>query len=279
MANVNTVNNLGGDLTLTGTQNVSVSDDGLQTITLTGPDLSPLATTAELNAVSGTLSSEIDSDIVVHASVVDAHHSRYTDAEAVTATQSARDALEAQIGAISNWEELAHVTLTSESTEIVTSTFAERDLLRLEFDLLSSGTEEPPFDEIINAEAIMEFNSDNTQNYGPDPSNPMASGVRSLMGVGYSTSQTLPVTFSSDGVLNVDNREKFKRVRVGLVTNFKEGLPNSFDEIDTVWHNDTDRVTSVKIYFSTSSSVPIPGLKELKLREGSNLRILGRNLL
>ena len=60
MANVNTVNNLSGDLTLTGTQNVSVSDNGLQTITITGPDLSPFATSADLTSVSGSLQTQID---------------------------------------------------------------------------------------------------------------------------------------------------------------------------------------------------------------------------
>ncbi|KKL49192.1 hypothetical protein LCGC14_2317970 [marine sediment metagenome] len=60
MANVNTVNTLNGDLTLTGTQNVTVSDNGLQTITITGPDLSPLATTADLTSVSGSLQTQID---------------------------------------------------------------------------------------------------------------------------------------------------------------------------------------------------------------------------
>ncbi len=93
MSSVQSLNTLSTDLTLTGTQNVSVSDDGNTIITITGPDLSSFTTTAELNAVSGTLSSEIDSDITEHAADSSAHHARYTDSEAVSATDAARTSL------------------------------------------------------------------------------------------------------------------------------------------------------------------------------------------
>lgn len=45
------------------------------------------------STLSGILSAEIDADIVTHAAVVDAHHTRYTDAEAISATASARATL------------------------------------------------------------------------------------------------------------------------------------------------------------------------------------------
>ena len=141
MANVNTVNNLSGDLTLTGTQNVSVSDDGLQTITFTGPDLSPLATTAELSAVSGTLSSEIDSDVATHAADSSAHHVKYTDAEAVTATESARVAvsgsLQTQIDVLDIERGIIHRDFT---TEIVGNTTTRTQFAEYTFPANSLGT-------------------------------------------------------------------------------------------------------------------------------------------
>jgi hypothetical protein len=61
-SDVDSVNAVTGAVLVTGTQNVTTQTAG-QTITVTGPDLSPYATTAELASASGTLSSEIDSDV------------------------------------------------------------------------------------------------------------------------------------------------------------------------------------------------------------------------
>jgi hypothetical protein len=51
------------------------------------------ASSTELSNASGTLSAEIDSDISTHAAVADAHHAKYTDAEAVSALETTTDAL------------------------------------------------------------------------------------------------------------------------------------------------------------------------------------------
>ncbi|KKN19215.1 hypothetical protein LCGC14_0948110, partial [marine sediment metagenome] len=96
--NVDSVNAISGDVLVTGTQNVTTQTLG-QTITVTGPDLSPYATSAEVDsdiaAVSGTLSDEIDTDIATHVTVNDAHHSRYTDSEAVSALETTTSELAA----------------------------------------------------------------------------------------------------------------------------------------------------------------------------------------
>ncbi|KKM70066.1 hypothetical protein LCGC14_1444530, partial [marine sediment metagenome] len=67
---------------ITGSDGVTVIS-GVNTIELVG------FRTEFVNA-SGTLSAEIDSDISTHAADTDAHHAKYTDAEAVTATEAAR---------------------------------------------------------------------------------------------------------------------------------------------------------------------------------------------
>lgn len=50
---------------------------------------------AEFINASGTLSAEIDSDIATHAAIADAHHAKYTDAEAITALEPTTSALAA----------------------------------------------------------------------------------------------------------------------------------------------------------------------------------------
>lgn len=59
-SDVDSVNNLTGSLTFVGADGISISDNDVDTITITGPDLSSFATIAELNSVSGTLQSQID---------------------------------------------------------------------------------------------------------------------------------------------------------------------------------------------------------------------------
>lgn len=53
------------------------------------------ATDAELTSVSGHLSTEIDTDIATHAADSSAHHTRYADAEAITALEPTTSALAA----------------------------------------------------------------------------------------------------------------------------------------------------------------------------------------
>lgn len=83
-SDVDSINAVTGAVLVTGTQNITTQTVG-QTITVTGPDLSSFATSAEVDsdiaAVSGTLSSEIDSDVATHAAITDAHHTRYTKEE------------------------------------------------------------------------------------------------------------------------------------------------------------------------------------------------------
>ena len=158
--NVRTVNNLNGDLVLITNQNLSVSDNGSDTITLTGPDLTSFVTSSELdtelNTVSGTLqtqidgidnhsrytdseavtatdaarttlsstlSNEIDSDISTHSSAPDAHHTRYTDGEAVTATDAARTSLSGTLQTqIDGKADSVH---THDASDVVTGTFVD----------------------------------------------------------------------------------------------------------------------------------------------------------
>lgn len=86
---VDDLNAVTGSVLITGTQNTTTQTVG-QTITITGPDLTSFATSSEVTSVSGHLSTEIDTDIATHAADVDAHHAKYTDAEAISATESAR---------------------------------------------------------------------------------------------------------------------------------------------------------------------------------------------
>ena len=112
-AGVTSVNSLSGIITLAGAGEVSVTTDG-QTITFSGTDhtagggggsggsdtaiagadgitvISGVPTEGEVTvsgfrteflSASGTLSSEIDSDIATHAAISDAHHTRYTKDE------------------------------------------------------------------------------------------------------------------------------------------------------------------------------------------------------
>ncbi len=69
-----------------------------EAITALGPTTSALAasgveTDANIVAVSGHLSTEIDTDISTHAAIVNAHHDKYTDAEAITALGPTTSAL------------------------------------------------------------------------------------------------------------------------------------------------------------------------------------------
>ena len=121
--NVRTVNNLQGDVLLLTNQNLSVSDNGSDTITIVGPDLSGLVTSSELTTELGLLSAEIDSDIVVHATVSDAHHARYTDAEAVFATEAARTSLSGNLQTqIDGKADSVH---THDASDVVTGTFVD----------------------------------------------------------------------------------------------------------------------------------------------------------
>ncbi len=51
---------------------------------------SGVALGAEIASASGTVSAQITDDIATHTAIATAHHTKYTDAEAVTATESAR---------------------------------------------------------------------------------------------------------------------------------------------------------------------------------------------
>ncbi|KKL62375.1 hypothetical protein LCGC14_2185830 [marine sediment metagenome] len=100
---------------INGLQNITVSNNGLDTITITGPDLSPFATKEKLNAVSGTLQTQIDG--------ID-NHSRYTDTEAVTATEAARASLSGTLQAMIDAEIL---TLRNELLTVSDSLQAQID--------------------------------------------------------------------------------------------------------------------------------------------------------
>lgn len=139
MANVQSLNNLDGHMTITVNQNLAISDNGSDTITITGPDVSDFVTTSELdtavNTISGTLSSEIDSDIAAHAADPDAHHARYTDAEAVSATDAARASLSGTLSAEIDSDITTHTSdpdahhARYTDAEAVTATQSARDAL------------------------------------------------------------------------------------------------------------------------------------------------------
>lgn len=74
---VDSINTVTGTVTLNGSDGNIANTIG-QTITIQG-------FRSEFLAASGSLSAEIDSDISTHASDADAHHIKYTDAEAVAA--------------------------------------------------------------------------------------------------------------------------------------------------------------------------------------------------
>ncbi len=115
-SDVDSVNAVTGAVLVTGSQNVTTQTVG-QTITVTGPDLSSFATSAEVDsdiaAVSGTLSAEIDSDISTHAAISDAHHSKYTDSEAVSATESARFTMSGTLSAEIDSDIVTHTAISS----------------------------------------------------------------------------------------------------------------------------------------------------------------------
>lgn len=73
-ADVSSLEGLQGDLTLAGADGITITDDSVSEITITG------FRTEFINA-SGTLSNEIDSDISAHSADSGAHHERYSKEE------------------------------------------------------------------------------------------------------------------------------------------------------------------------------------------------------
>lgn len=109
-AGVNSLETLQGDISLTAAGNITITDNASDTITISGAatsvdgaDHSVLSnldfasaghtgfvSEAELSSASGTLSTQITTDISTHTGITDAHHSRYTDSEAIGATEASR---------------------------------------------------------------------------------------------------------------------------------------------------------------------------------------------
>ena len=81
-SDVDSVNSITGAVLIAGDDGNTISNAG-QTVTVNGFH-------DEFVNASGTLSSEIDSDISTHAAISTAHHAKYTDSEALVATESAR---------------------------------------------------------------------------------------------------------------------------------------------------------------------------------------------
>lgn len=106
-SDVDSVNSLGGAIIIDSEGSVFVTTVG-QTITISGAEEGALVGTDGITIISGTntitisafrnefvnasgsLSSEIDSDIATHTAITNAHHTKYTDIEAITATESVR---------------------------------------------------------------------------------------------------------------------------------------------------------------------------------------------
>jgi hypothetical protein len=89
---VDSINTVTGTVTLAGADGITVVDDTIDSDT---PILTVSGFKTEFVNASGTLSSEIDSDIVAHTAISDAHHTRYTNAEAIAALGPTTSALAA----------------------------------------------------------------------------------------------------------------------------------------------------------------------------------------
>ena len=86
-SDVSSVNAITGAVLIAGSDGLTI-DNTSQTVTVQG------FYTEFVNA-SGTLDSQIDSDIVTHAAIPSAHHEKYTDAEAISALEPTTSALAA----------------------------------------------------------------------------------------------------------------------------------------------------------------------------------------
>ncbi len=91
-SNITTID---GHLRYTKDENDAITGSDGITITSGTDTIDVAGFRTEFVNASGTLSSEIDSDISIHAAVNDAHHAKYTDAEAITALEPTTSALAA----------------------------------------------------------------------------------------------------------------------------------------------------------------------------------------
>lgn len=188
-----------------------VGVDGIAVISGTNTTVSGFRD--ELIAVSGSLSQEIDSDISAHAAITDAHHSRYTDSEAIAATEGARVTvsghLQNQIDAV-DVDELEDavvgtdgITVTSGSNEISISGF------RTEF-VSASGSLQSVIDNKVSkagdtVSGTLEFTEFNPGGTTQIISFPSAAGtgdttdVEIFLGGGGDDTETGTFTFRFDG--------------------------------------------------------------------------------
>lgn len=74
---------------------------------------SGVATDANIVSVSGHLSTEIDTDISTHAADISAHHIRYADSEAISATESARFTMSGTLSTEIDNDIITHVAISN----------------------------------------------------------------------------------------------------------------------------------------------------------------------
>ncbi len=92
------------NLAITGSDGISIVS-GSNTIDIGG-------FLAEFLSASGTLSTQITDDIATHDAITNAHHDKYTDAEAVTATESARFTMSGTLSAEIDTDISTHATVS-----------------------------------------------------------------------------------------------------------------------------------------------------------------------
>ncbi len=91
-SDIDSINTVTGTLTLGGADGITIVDDTTSSDT---PILTVSGFQTEFVNASGSLSSQITADIATHAGISNAHHDKYTDAEAITALEPTTSALAA----------------------------------------------------------------------------------------------------------------------------------------------------------------------------------------
>lgn len=276
---IKTINTLvDSDIVIEGNQNVSVSDDGLTTITITGPDLTGLVTSSELTTELGILSAEIDSDIVVHTVDASAHHVKYTDADAVAATDAERTSLsgslQTQIDGITGgvWEVLSNFTLQSDNTSLLVPTFEARDYLQIIVD----ATHDTDFSGLRGY--CLRFNGDSGTQYSYTFNGSNSSfqnhGLVCISDRPFDNTPTEGIRIKLD-VSNMSNESKVWTGSglAGFTTTWPP-RPVVSSPVFGVWYPTNQQITSIEVIAINISSGTVLTTNFIA---GSKVRVLGTN--
>ena len=284
---------------INGLQNITISDDGLETITITGPDLSPFATKEKLNAVSGTLQTQIDG-IDIHSRYTDVeavsateaervvlsdalqtqidgidNHSRYTDSEAVSATEASRTSLsgslQTQIDGITPgvWEVLGSVELTSDATFLEVNNLSPRDYLKVLIDV----EHEKSLIKFVSFRFALRFNGDSGSNYADTKTAPFP-GQTALSLIEWNGSWFMnPGGIKS--VLDIENRETKNKSLTSLNTIFEPGN-KTFDirNVSGTWNNSSNSINTIRLLARNFDETVITNSS---FKSGSRILVLGMN--